>query len=65
MTRPGTTVLTEPVKARIPRTRSVKAATALAALVALGLGLVAAPSARAQSLTTLYSFCSQSGCTDG
>jgi len=65
MTRLGRTVLTEPLEARIPRKRSVKASTALAALVALGLGLVAVPSANAQSLTTLYSFCSQSGCTDG
>jgi hypothetical protein len=39
----------------------------LAALVALGLGLGGAPSAKAQSLTTLYNFCSQGGgnCTDG
>src|ERR1700693_2362924 len=44
---------------------SSRIVTALAAWVALGLGFIAAPSAKAQNLTTLYSFCSQAGCTDG
>jgi uncharacterized repeat protein (TIGR03803 family) len=41
------------------------AAFAAALFVEIGLVLVAAPRAQAQILTTLYSFCSQSGCTDG
>ena len=40
--------------------------TALSVLAAIGLGMAATPSAKAQQLTTLYSFCSQGGsCTDG
>ena len=37
----------------------------LAACVAFGLMMVASPAGKAQTLTTLYSFCSQSGCVDG
>ncbi len=45
-----------PLEARTCRMCARRAATAIAALVALGLGLVTAPSAKAQSLTTLHSF---------
>jgi uncharacterized repeat protein (TIGR03803 family) len=37
----------------------------LALLVAIAAGMATMPSARAQQLTTLYSFCQQSGCPDG
>src|SRR5579871_2218755 len=36
-----------------------------AVLLAIGLELAVLPSTEAQTLTTLYSFCSQSNCTDG
>jgi len=44
-----------------------RATAMLVALVAVGLALAAMPSAKAQTLTTLYNFCAQGGsnCTDG
>jgi uncharacterized repeat protein (TIGR03803 family) len=42
-----------------------KAMFAVAVLMALGLGMFVVPSAKAQSLTPLYTFCSLSGCADG
>jgi uncharacterized repeat protein (TIGR03803 family) len=42
-----------------------KATLALAVLWALGPGMFAPPAAKAQTLTTLYNFCSQASCTDG
>ena len=43
-------------------TRPRRAGTALAALAAFGLGVVATPSAKAQSLSVLYNF---TGSPDG
>jgi uncharacterized repeat protein (TIGR03803 family) len=52
----------EIAEVRISRIRLRRATTALAALAAFGLGVVAMPSAKAQSLSVLYSF---TGVPDG
>jgi len=57
--------MTNPREARTSRMHSCVASNAVALSVAIGLAMVAAPRAQAQDLTTLYSFCSQTNCTDG
>ena len=54
-------------ESEVSRMHSRGAAVAVAAFVGIGLATAVAPTARAQTLTTLYSFCAQggTGCTDG
>ena len=59
------TIMTSASDGQISRRRSLGTISIVAGLVAIWLGMAAAPSAKSQVLTTLYTFCAQSGCTDG